>query len=41
MPMGADLACPMCQGPWLKHVSGEEFYLEAIDVETEAEAQPA
>jgi hydrogenase nickel incorporation protein HypA/HybF len=30
---GDDLACPNCGGVSIKVVAGEEFYLEAIDVE--------
>jgi hydrogenase nickel incorporation protein HypA/HybF len=33
-PMGDDgAACPACGGERIKTVAGEEFYLEAIDVE--------
>jgi hydrogenase nickel incorporation protein HypA/HybF len=32
---GEDYFCPKCQGVRVKVVSGEEFYLEAIDVEKE------
>lgn len=31
-----DLACPACGGTQVKVIAGEEFYLEAIDVEEEA-----
>jgi len=33
-PISDDLACPNCGGTQIKVISGEEFYLEAIDVET-------
>jgi hydrogenase nickel incorporation protein HypA/HybF len=33
-----DLACPTCGSPQVKVAAGEEFYLEAIDVEREAAA---
>jgi hydrogenase nickel incorporation protein HypA/HybF len=33
-PTGEDLACPLCGGIAVKIECGEEFYLEAIDVET-------
>ena len=29
-----ELACPACGGPHIKIVTGEEFYLESIEVET-------
>jgi hydrogenase nickel incorporation protein HypA/HybF len=32
---GEDYFCPNCQGIHVKVVSGEEFYLEAIEVEKE------
>jgi hydrogenase nickel incorporation protein HypA/HybF len=32
-PQGGDLACPKCGGVDVKVVAGEEFYMEAIDVE--------
>lgn len=32
-PDGLELACPACGGPRVKVVAGEEFFLEAIDVE--------
>jgi hydrogenase nickel incorporation protein HypA/HybF len=32
-PEGEDLACPNCGGVSIKVVAGEEFYLEAIDVD--------
>jgi hydrogenase nickel incorporation protein HypA/HybF len=32
-PDQADLACPNCGGVSIQVVAGEEFYLEAIDVE--------
>jgi hydrogenase nickel incorporation protein HypA/HybF len=32
---GEDYFCPNCHGVQVKIVSGEEFYLEAIDVEKE------
>jgi hydrogenase nickel incorporation protein HypA/HybF len=31
-PIGEDLACPLCGGARVKVVTGEEFYLEAIEV---------
>ncbi len=34
-----DVLCPQCQGGRVRFAAGEEFYLEAIDVETDAEAQ--
>jgi len=33
-PDGQELACPNCQSVLVKIISGEEFYLEAIDIET-------
>jgi hydrogenase nickel incorporation protein HypA/HybF len=33
-PDGQDLLCPKCQSPRVKVVRGEEFFLEAIDVES-------
>jgi Zn finger protein HypA/HybF involved in hydrogenase expression len=33
MPAG-ELACPNCQSMHVKVISGEEFYLEAIDIES-------
>jgi hydrogenase nickel incorporation protein HypA/HybF len=35
---GEDLACPQCGGMQMKVVAGEEFNLEAIDVEGEEAA---
>lgn len=32
-PKVDDLTCPACHSPRVKVVAGEEFYLEAIDVE--------
>ncbi len=32
-PDGNEFACPACGGPHVKVAAGEEFYLEAIDVE--------
>ena len=32
-PIGEDLTCPNCGSNQIKVISGEEFYLEAIDVE--------
>ncbi|OGO30645.1 MAG: hydrogenase maturation nickel metallochaperone HypA [Chloroflexi bacterium RBG_16_54_18] len=31
---GADLVCPQCAGVHIKIITGEEFLLEAIEVET-------
>jgi hydrogenase nickel incorporation protein HypA/HybF len=33
-PPGEDFACPECGSTIVKPLAGEEFYLEAIDVET-------
>jgi hydrogenase nickel incorporation protein HypA/HybF len=33
-PIGDDLSCPSCGSIQIQVISGEEFYLEAIDVET-------
>lgn len=33
-PIDNDLSCPACGSIQIKVISGEEFYLEAIDVET-------
>lgn len=33
-PIGDDLSCPNCGSIQIKVISGEEFFLEAIDVET-------
>jgi hydrogenase nickel incorporation protein HypA/HybF len=33
-PEGEDLACPKCRGIRIKIIAGEEFQLEAIEVET-------
>jgi hydrogenase nickel incorporation protein HypA/HybF len=33
-PEGDDLSCPSCGGTSVRVVAGEEFHLEAIDVET-------
>jgi len=33
-PGGEDLSCPRCDGARVRVVAGEEFHLEAIDVET-------
>jgi hydrogenase nickel incorporation protein HypA/HybF len=30
---GGELACPKCESMHVKVISGEEFYLEAIDIE--------
>jgi hydrogenase nickel incorporation protein HypA/HybF len=35
-PAGDDLACPVCGDSRFKVIAGEEFYLEAIDVESDA-----
>jgi hydrogenase nickel incorporation protein HypA/HybF len=40
-PEGDDLACPRCGGVNIKVVAGEEFFLEAIDVEGERAARVA
>jgi hydrogenase nickel incorporation protein HypA/HybF len=32
-PDGQELACPQCGGDQIKVTGGEEFYLDAIDVE--------
>jgi len=34
-----ELTCPRCQGMSAKIVAGEEFYLDAIEVDKEAEAE--
>lgn len=34
-PDGKDFACPDCQNIDIEIISGEEFYVEAIDIETE------
>lgn len=36
---GDQLACPLCGGARIEVVAGEEFQLEAIDVETEDDRQ--
>ena len=36
-PPGPDLGCPQCGGTNVRIASGEEFYLEAIDVEDVAQ----
>ncbi len=36
-PTKEELACPHCGGIAVKVIAGEEFYLEAIDVENEQE----
>ncbi len=33
-PAGGELICPHCGGAGAKIISGEEFFLESIDVET-------
>jgi hydrogenase nickel incorporation protein HypA/HybF len=33
-PISEDMACPICGSIRVKVISGEEFYLEAINVET-------
>lgn len=33
-PTDSDFACPNCQSPHVKVVTGEEFYLESINIET-------
>lgn len=33
-PEPGELACPACQGMRVKIVAGEEFFVEAIDIET-------
>jgi hydrogenase nickel incorporation protein HypA/HybF len=33
-PIHSDMACPSCGSIQVKIISGEEFYLEAMDVET-------
>jgi hydrogenase nickel incorporation protein HypA/HybF len=33
-PVDNDFSCPACESTQIKVISGEEFYLEAIDVET-------
>jgi hydrogenase nickel incorporation protein HypA/HybF len=38
---GDDLACPQCGGMQMKVLAGEEFNLEAIDVEGEERSEPA
>lgn len=32
-PLPGELACPKCESMHVKVISGEEFYLEAIDIE--------
>jgi hydrogenase nickel incorporation protein HypA/HybF len=32
-PLGTELLCPNCQSMRIKILSGEEFYIEAIDIE--------
>ena len=39
-PDGLDLRCPDCQGVKVRAIRGEEFHLEAIDIETGGEAHP-
>ena len=39
-PQGADMKCPECQSARLKIVQGDEFYVEAIDVEAADDLQP-
>lgn len=34
-PAGEDFACPVCKSVRVKVIAGEEFQLEAIEVETE------
>jgi len=34
-PVAEELACPRCQGTDVKVITGEEFFLEAIDVDEE------
>jgi len=38
-PKGQDLACPACGGAQVKVVAGEEFHLEAIDIEREPQLE--
>jgi hydrogenase nickel incorporation protein HypA/HybF len=38
-PVSEDLACPSCGGSNVQVVAGEEFYLEAIDVESKKDLQ--
>ena len=38
-PDGERLACPKCDSVMVKVISGEEFYLEAIDVDTDPEME--
>lgn len=40
-PDSRNLLCPQCHSKYIKLLKGEEFYLEAIDVETEAENREA
>jgi len=35
-PDGQDLVCPTCGGVNIQVVGGDEFYIEAIDVETDS-----
>ena len=35
-PDGVELACPKCESDLIVVVSGEEFYLEAIDIDKES-----
>ncbi|HKZ55764.1 MAG TPA: hydrogenase maturation nickel metallochaperone HypA [Anaerolineales bacterium] len=39
LPVGQDLACPACGSAQVKVVTGEEFHLEAIDVERETQLE--
>lgn len=39
-PKEIDPVCPVCGGVRLDIVSGDEFYIEAIDVETQRQVQP-
>jgi len=32
-PSGGDFACPLCHSPQFSVVSGQEFFVEAIDIE--------
>jgi hydrogenase nickel incorporation protein HypA/HybF len=39
-PDGGDLVCPACHSTRVKVVAGDEFFVEAIDVEGVAQAEP-
>ncbi len=39
-PGEVDIACPQCGGARVRYTAGEEFALEAIDVEAPEQAEP-